>query len=354
MKKLILFAILAATVAAFTLRFRQAGQEVTAESIADVQAREGVPVEVAAVEREDLEIWRAYAGTVEGIEQTAVVSSLSEEAVEVACQVGDRVAAGDVLVRLARRRSQVGYRQNLAAFENAVREEKRLSQLFEAGAISEQQLDGARTQLSISRANLEAAEAYLDIVAPIGGVVVERNVEVGDQVQPGAPLLVLADLSQALVKVQMTGRDARQLELGQQARLAADEDPSRRPGAVHRIALAADPKTRLVEVELRFDNPDGLLIPGTLASTEVLLERQARASVVPKQAVVRDEGGAYLWTVDDSGLARRRPVELGLVNTTVVEILDGIGLGETVVTAGANLLQAGGKTRIVADAARGS
>jgi len=348
LKRFIVILILLSVIGAFAYRFRQAGQEVTVESIADVQAREGIPVEVAPVIREDLEIWRSYSGTVEGIEQTAVVSNMPEEVIAITRDVGDRVESGELLIRLARRRSQVGYEQNLAAFENARREEERLESLFAAGAVSEQQLDAIRTQLHIARANLDAAVANLDITAPIDGVVLRRQVEIGDQVRPGVPLMTIADLSQVLVKVQMTGRDVRRLQVGQSARLTADEDPEQREGAVHKIALSADPRTRLVEVELRFDNPDNLLIPGTLVSTEVLLDRVQEATVVPKRAVVQETDGAYLWTVDSSGTARRRPVATGLVNTTVVQVLDGIGLGEKVVTAGANLLEAGKKVKIVA------
>lgn len=348
MKKYIAILILLPVIGAFAYRFHQASQEVTVESIADVQAREGIPVEVAPVIHQDLEIWRSYSGTVEGIEQTAVVSNMPEEVIAITRDVGDRVKSGELLIRLARRRSQVGYEQNLAAFENARREEERLESLFAAGATSEQQLDAVRTQLHIARANLDAAVANLDITAPIDGIILQRQVEIGDQVQPGAPLMIIADLSQVLVKVQMTGRDVRRLQIGQPVRLTADEDPLQRKGVVHKIALSADPKTRLVEVELRFDNHDGLSIPGTLVSAEVLLDRVPEATVVPKRAVAQEKDGAYLWTVDSSGIARRKPVTTGLVNTVVVQVLEGIGLGENVVTAGANLLEAGKKVKIVA------
>jgi len=349
LKKFVAFVILLPVIGAFAYRFHQAGKEVVVESIADVQAREGIPVEVALVEKADVEIWRFYSGTVEGIEQTAVVSNFPEEIVEITRQVGDPVSSGELLIRLAWRKSQVGYQQNLAAFENARKEVERLEALFHAGAVSEQQLDAARTQLRITRANLDAAVANLDITAPIGGVVVQRNVEVGDQVQPGAPLLVIADLSQAVVKLQVSGRDARRMRVGQPARLSPEEDPEQRRGTVHNIALSADPKSRLVEVELLFANPDGLLIPGTLVTAEVLLDHARGVNVVPQRAVIQEEEGATLWIIDSRGIAHPRKVKIGLINTAVVQVLQGVDIGERVVTSGANLLETGKKVKIVAD-----
>lgn len=348
MKRLVIIVAGMLVVATFGRRFYQATHPEAVESIADVQAREGIPVEVAVARKSDVEIWRAYCGTVEGIEQTAVVSNVSEEALEVLARVGDRVKAGDVLVRLARRKSQVGYKQNLASCENIRKEAARLEALYAEGAVSEQVLDQARTQLRVAQANLDAAVAYLDLTSPIDGVVVARDLEAGDHVLSGKAVMTVAELSRAIVKVNVSAWDARLAREGMTARLAADEDPEQRPGTVRRVALSADPESRLVEVELEFGNADGLLIPGTLATAEVLLREARGTTVIPKRAVQQNGSDTAAWVVGGDGTAEYRPLRLGLVNATVVQVLDGVNEGDQVVVTGANLLEPGRKAKVVA------
>ena len=343
MKRIALAVIALAVVGAFAYRFHLAGEKVVVESIADVQAREGVPVEVAPVVASSVEIWQTFSGTAEGVSQTQVASDVSEEVTAVTRQVGDRVGAGDVLVRLSKKKSVARVRQAAAAYENVQTEAQRLEALHKAGAVSKSQLDAVRTQLKIAQADMEAASAMVDITSPIAGVVVQRDVEVGDQVRPGMPLMVIADVSQAVVKLHVTDRDARRLKAGQRARLS---EPGIE-GIVQKVALSANAASRLVEVELRFDNRNDALIPGTLAIAEVLMARAQDVPVVPKRAVIQQADGASVWVVENDNTARRRQVVMGLVNTKVIEIRQGVRVGEQVVVTGANRLEGAPRVKII-------
>ena len=343
MKRIALAVIALAMVGAFAYRFHLAGEKMAVESIADVQAREGIPVEVTPVVASSVEIWQTFSGTAEGVSQTSVASDVSEEVTAVTRKIGDRVRAGDVLVRLSKKKSIARVRQAAAAYENVKTEAQRLEALHKAGAVSKSHLDAVRTQLKIAQADMEAASAIVDITSPIEGVLVQRDVEVGDRVRPGMPLMVIADVSQAVVKLHVTDRDARSLKAGQRARLSE----SGVEGVVLKVALSADTGSRLVEVDLRFDNRDGVLIPGTLAIAEVLMARAQDVPVVPKRAVIQEADGASVWVVGNNNTARRRRVEVGLVNTKVIEIRQGVRVGEQVVVTGANRLLGAPRVKIV-------
>ena len=352
MKRIVFAALAVFVIGVFAYRFHQSGQQTVVQSIHDVQVREGIPVEVETVSRSDVEVWRTFSGTVEGITQTSVVSDMAEEATEILRNVGDRVRAGETLIRLSRRKALPGvgvrYRQNLAAYENLKKEVERLEALYRAGAVAEQQLDAVRTQQEIARADLDAAVARLDLTCPIDGIVLRRNVEPGDIVQPGAPLMVIADLSQVNVRLRVSGTDARRLRTGQRARIAGGADTAQVGGEVQRISLSADPSNRLVEVELRFDNASGGLMPGTLVTTEVLLECAGDVPVVSKRGLVQEAEETYVWVVDDGTTARRRLVNVGLTNARQVEVRAGLEVGERVVVAGGSRLEPGRKVKVIA------
>jgi len=349
MKRVASIVIVVAIVGAFAYRFQKAGESVAVESIADVQARRGIPVEVAPVKISTVEIWRAYSGTVEGVRQVSVSADVPEEVVEVTCGVGDRISAGSVVVRLARRKSAARYRQAAAAHQNVKKEVARLEALYQAGAVSESQLDGVRTQLKVAGADLAAASAMVDITTPITGVVVQRDVEVGDTVRPGQPLLVVADVSQAILRLKVSGKDVRRMEVGQLARLLGE----RVEGTVKKVGLSADPASRLVEVELVFENAGGLLIPGTLATAVVLLDRAQDVPVIPRRAIRQDAGGSTVWVATDDGTAIRRRILAGLFNGTHAEVRQGVQVGEDVVVTGADRLEGSPKINVVRDEAEG-
>jgi membrane fusion protein, multidrug efflux system len=113
-------------------------------------------------------------------------------------------------------------------------------------------------------------------------------------------------------------------------------------GEVRRIALQADPATRLVEVEVEFPPAAGL-IPGTLASVQVEVASRDETVTVPRGAV-RD---GFVWAVAEEGVARRRPVQVGLQARDRVEIVSGLEPGERVVVEGGALLSDGARVRVV-------
>jgi hypothetical protein len=111
---------------------------------------------------------------------------------------------------------------------------------------------------------------------------------------------------------------------------------------VTRIALQADPETRLVEVEITFPAAAGA-IPGTLVQVDVVVGRKAQALVVPRAAL--QNGG--VWVVGEDGRVSLRTVQLGMQGSDRIEVLDGLQPGERVVVAGASLLAEGALARVV-------
>jgi membrane fusion protein, multidrug efflux system len=326
------------------IRVIQAGAERPAQpTIEQLRAERGVPVTVAVVVAAPLAVWREYSGNVSGTRESIVRARSGDPVAAVAVSVGDRVRQGQVVVRQAGEATGARLRQAQAARAQAQRMVERLRPLHEAGAISDQEWEQALTQLELATADVAAAGDLLTITSPLAGTVTEVMARPGLVPAAGDPLLRIADLSRLVVYLRVGAREAAEIREGQPARVDTGVE-----GRVQRVALQADPATRLVEVEVVFPPATGL-IPGTLATVQIEIAARESALQVPR-AAIRD--GA-VWVVGADGRAQRRVVQTGLAGSELVEIAGGLQAGEQVVVDGGALLSEGALVRIVNGSARG-
>ncbi|HLB37522.1 MAG TPA: efflux RND transporter periplasmic adaptor subunit [Gemmatimonadales bacterium] len=321
--------------------------------VGDLRAQLGIPVEIAAAAEGPLVVRREFTGVLRGIREATVRAKTGDEIVEIPVRVGQRVRAGEVVIRQSGRGSLASVDQAEAAHQQATRSVERLRPLKDRGAISDQDWDNALTGLRVAEANLEAARRSVDLISPIDGIVTDIPVTRGMIPESGDPLVRVSDLSRVQVLLEVSPEQARELALAQPALLVSQG----LEGRVTRIALQASAVSRLLEVELTFPGPGAggsgasndsspsaePAIPGTLVTARVEVGRRASALLVPRAAV--REGIA--WMVGTDGCAHRREVTLGLAGDGVVEVLSGLAPGERVVVAGASLLSDGARIRIV-------
>jgi len=176
------------------------------------------------------------------------------------------------------------------------------------------------------------------LTSPISGTVTDILVTPGSFPESGDPLVRISDLSRVQLLLKVSPDQRKELALGQPVFLPDSEIR----GEVTRIALQADPESRLLEVELTFPE-SGPLLPGALSTVEVVILEKEATIAVPTVAL-RDGG---IWVVDEEGVAHRLAVEAGLRSESRVEILSGLRPGARIVVAGASLLTEGVQTRIV-------
>jgi len=321
------------------VRVIQAGTtEEAAPTVEEIRDAEGIPVAVATAVEGPMEVWQAFNGTVSGATDAVVRARSDDQVASVPVSEGQRVSRGQALVRVAGEATQARVRQAEAAFRQAERTVERLRPLHGAGAISDQEWENAVTQYQMARDDLAAAREGLTLTSPLAGTVTEVIARPGMIPSPGDPLVRVADLSQLVVRIQVSATDARGIRQGLPARVAGGGPR----GEVRRVALQADPVTRLVEIEVAFP-PDAGLIPGTLERVEVQTGSRAEAVQVPR-AALRDDA---VWVVDEEERATRRQVSVGVQTSEAVEITSGIEAGERVVVQGASLLGEGAQVRIV-------
>lgn len=272
---------------------------------------------------------------------------------------GETVVEGQKLaqIELTEIDAQVEQARQLA--EKARRDLARGERLYADQVVSLEQLQDLRTQAALQDAQLAAARfnrGYSVIVAPRDGVVLRRLAEERELVAAGAPVLVIGARDGGyVVRAALADREVVQLKLGDPAEVRMDAFPERPlPGTLVEIASAADERTGLFPIEVRFDTVPVKLVSGLVAKLKLhpASSRAGSLTYVPIGAVVEGDRDRASVFVVDGEIARRRAVRIAFIAPQEVALAEGLEPGERVVTDGALYLEDGERISIVRDGAQ--
>jgi RND family efflux transporter MFP subunit len=215
-------------------------------------------------------------------------------------------------------------------------------------------VDVARAQLSQRQAALDATQVrlgYARIEAHWNGsepsmVVGQRYADEGDLLNAHSQILTLVALGSLKAVFEVTEKDYLRIAVGQPAILTLDAYPDRHFDAqVTRVSPVLDPQSRQAQVEVKLDNPDGLLSPGMFVRVSVELSQAENTQLVPVTALINKENSSGLYLVNDDQTVRYVEVVTGIKNRTQVQIIKP-KLSGSVVTLGQHLLKDGAKIQV--------
>lgn len=261
------------------------------------------------IERGDLEAVVASTGSLSAVTTVQVGTQVSGQVDEIYVDFNDRVRRGQLIARIDPRLLQQAVRDAEASLERSQadvaqreREFERTRLLHESQGVTDSEYDTAEYNLAVARANLKSALvsieraqnnlAYTDIYAPIDGVVIERNVDVGQTVAASlsAPQLFLIanDLSEMEILASVDESDIGRIEEGQTARFTVQAYPDETfQGAVRQVRLQSTTQENVVNYTVVVDvkNPDGRLLPGMTATVDFLIDTATDVLMVPNAAL---------------------------------------------------------------------
>jgi len=207
--------------------------------------------------------------------------------------------------------------------------------------------DRAVAQILVDQASLKQLEeqlGYTTITSPIDGVVLSRDVELGDAVSSilvlgstATLVMTLGDTHQVYVKGKVDESDIGKVYLGQPARIKVQSFRDKSfVGKVTKIAPLGVEKDNVTtfEVQISIDNPGGELKANMTANAEIVLEEHKSVVTVPEQAVLYDKDrNASVWVPDEKGKDGHRvvPIKIGISNGSRIEILSGLKAGDKVI-----------------------
>jgi len=314
------------------------GQQNTENNVAEP---EKVAVETQLVEHGSLVVSRTYTGTIEGIEHAELTAKLSESVEKIRVKQGDKVKSGQVVLSLDKGGATSQYNQAEALYKNAKKLRDKYKNLYEEGAVSENDLDQANTEFKVAEANFKAAKETVNIISPISGVIASLNVNVGDQAYQGQHLVTVSRMDSVRLEIGVDPEDIDYIHVGDVVSLSMQGASGvLEEGQVSKVAGSADPMTRAFSIEVITANNDGILKVGGFASVNMNLYTLENVLTVPKEAVLIQKGIPKIFKINGD-TAHPIEVELGLNDGSNLEIKSGIEPGDEIVVLGQSFLSDG-------------
>ena len=297
------------------------------------------PVTTATVERVANVVGSFFAN-----EEVTVASQLESRVVWLGPDMGDHVAAGDVILKLDDADLQAQLREVQARLAKAHADDERARSLRASGVMSRQEAERMVTDAAVLEAQRDLLKVKLDravIHTPLTGGVASRMVSVGEIVQVGRPLYKIVQDDPLKYRTPIPERFAKYLSLGQEVRLTVATWGDRRfVGTITRINPTADEANRSILVEAEVPNPEGLIKPGFFGAGDIVYDPRGPALVVPEAALTTFAGVTKVFVVKD-GKAEERVVRTGVGVDTRREIADGVYEGEEVAVTNLDQLENG-------------
>jgi RND family efflux transporter MFP subunit len=301
-------------------------------------------------------------------DQPVGIAGSGGKVVQVLVDAGNWVRAGQVLA-VVDRSVQAQQAAQLAAQVEAAKANAALAQsnyeralaLQGRGFVSKAEIDSKRATRDAANAQVKVAQAQLgatraeigrlNVVAPTDGLVLSRNVEVGQIVGPGSGALFhLAAGGQMEMRAQLSQQDLAAVHVGMAAEVTPVGADTSVRGSVWQVAPMIDPQSRLGDVRIEIPYSPAIR-PGGFAEARITAG-STTAPLLPQSAVLSDQKGNYVYIVNAKNEVERRSIKIGNVDDSGVTIAEGITGNEAVVLSAGPFLNPGQKVKPLKQAAR--
>jgi multidrug efflux system membrane fusion protein len=321
------------------------------------------PVRALVLAAGDAAVTAEFSGEVRARIESRLGFRVGGKITERRVDVGALVKRGQVLMqldpqdlKLAQAQTQAVLRAAETSRDLARADVKRYQELRASNFVSHAVLDSKLSALRAAEANVDAALAafraqsnqagYASLVSDVDGVVTAIDAEAGQVVTPGMPVVRIARTDQLDVVIGIPEDKVDSIRKATAVSVRLWADPGQRiVGAVREVAPAADPATRTYAVKVAIPASADVRL-GMTAVVQFSSHGGAGQLRVPLSALHQHKGNSAVWLLEN-GVVRLAPVQLGSAIGNEVLLAGGVQAGQTVVTAGVNLLKNGQKVKIL-------
>lgn len=297
------------------------------------------PVSVKTIQMTDAGVASMlFSGTVE--EESGVILSFQIPGTvdRLPVNVGQRISAGQLVASVNPTAVQNAYDAARATLMQAQDAYDRMKQLHDRGSIPEIQWVEVQSKLSQASASEQIAKKNLQdcrLTAPFSGIIISKDMEVGQSAMPGQPVVKLARIGKVKVNVAVPESEIGSIRSGDMAEIEVPALNGNFSGVVTEIGIAANPVSHTYDVKILVDNPTGKLMPGMIAKVEFDdSNRLITVKTLPGRCIGIDEcNRKFVWVVENSK-AHRRYVECGRPFDDGVEILSGLSKQDSIIIEG--------------------
>ena len=297
-------------------------------------------------------------GTVTPVQGVTVSADLPGIVEKIAFASGGAVRAGQMLVKLDTSQEAAQLAAALSQRDLARLNLERMRGLRDSGVISQSDYDRAAAQATQDEARVGEIRATIErktIRAPFSGVLGIRQVNLGQYLAPGAPVVSLQSLRPIYVNFDVPQREVGHLRAGDPVRLTVEgQEDLQATGRITAMDSIVDPATRNVQVQATFANGDGRLHPGMYVEAQVLKGSSAPVVALPASSISYAPYGDSVFIVEDVKGPDGKPyrgvrqqfVKLGGARGDQIAVVSGVKPGEEVVTSGVFKLRNGAAVQV--------
>lgn len=378
-----------------------------------VQEEKAIAVSVQSAKGGDIENTNIFSGTTKIKDETAVTVEMGGTIEEMNVQLGEKVTKGQTLLKIkgtdiensiksaqaavnsaqaayndsdvsmantenqlesGLTNAKVAYDKAVSGYEETKRQFDNTTQLYEAGAISENDYKQAKANLEQTQRSVDQAKASLDaaqksydtgvgnresakaaiesakvglesalsnrdkltLQSPVDGVITAKNFDVNEMATQGQPAFIISSPDILQIDLSITQADIGKFSEGQTVSVKIDEQVV--DGTVNYVPAVADASSSLYKVEVLIDNSEEQFKSGMSAEVEVSIEKESNVVKVPKKAILEEEGNKYVYIVGDDNRAVKKEISTGIETADTVEIKSGVESHDTVVIGGLSLI----------------
>jgi membrane fusion protein (multidrug efflux system) len=297
-------------------------------------------------------------GTATAVNGVTVSTDLAGIVRQIAFESGNKVRAGDLLVRLDTTQEEAQLHQSEAQRDFVAVTLKRDKDLVEKHAISQSDYDNAEAAYRQGQAAVDQFNALIarkTLRAPFDGVAGIRQVNLGQYLREGDPIVALQAFDPIYVNFSLPQQDLGKLAVGQSVALRVDAFAGQSfDGAITAINSMVDQATRNIQVQATFKNPDWRLRPGMFAKVSVIMSEKQNVVAIPATAIHYAPYGDSIFVVselkDPQGKeykgVKEQFIKTGQSRGDMIAIVSGLKPGEEVVTSGVFRLKSGARISV--------
>lgn len=334
--------LLMGTVVTAAFFINSCGSETQSKDVPDQDSSKAIPVEAAAAARGSISAYYATTATLEAEEEAMVVAKVQGIVKELHIEEGNYVEAGQAMARLEDEQLAIEAARARASMDRLYNEYQRNKELYDRKLVSAEQFENAKFEYESQKAAYELAQLKVDysqIRAPISGVVSERLIKVGNMVNADQQVFKITDFDPLLAILHIPEHEMNKLKKQQQATVRVDAVPNHSfTGHVLRISPVVNPETGTFKVTVTVRDRSNQLKPGMFGRVRIVYDTRANALMIPKAAVLREDGVSSVYVLRDR-LVFRRSIATGYENGSNIEVTDGLADGDSVITVGQSSLQ---------------
>lgn len=294
-------------------------------------------------------------GSIRADETVDLRSETSGKVTNIYLKEGRPVEAGDLLLKINDSELQAQLQRAKYRLQLAEQRKERQAKLLEKGGISQEDYDATSNEVNVLRSEVDLIDAQIEkteIRAPFTGNVGLKYISEGSYITPTTRIASLQNIDPVKIDFSVPERYAGQVTEGSTILFSVQTADSTFEGEIYAIEPEVNRDTRSLQIRAVSENREALLLPGSFANIELILETSDDALTVPSISLVPELEGQFVYQYQN-GNVKKQPVETGIRSESLVEITSGLSPRDTVLTTGLMQVREGMRVEIAEFESRG-